>query len=149
MHRRRWVHPLEFHYRAQGVKMSNELQNREWSTWITVSKTVKPRLNRLNSYREMAARTWLLNWHVFVICCRSEVDGDVISGHHVTVTLTVFEISKQNHFVTTAAEPVEADIDDSIKRKRIRVSFNKFHKINHFIWGDCTFLDEIKNMKYT
>ena len=39
--------------------------------------------------------------------------------------LIVSEILKKNHFVTTeAVETVaEADIEDSIKRKRIRVSF--------------------------
>ena len=34
----------------------------------------------------------------------------------------LFEILKKNHFVTAAAE---VDIDDSIERKRIRVSLKK------------------------
>ena len=66
-------------------------------------------------------------------CCRPEVAGDVISGKNVKTIecydVLNFEVAsfisfrdiKKNHFVTAA----EADIDDSIKRKRIRVSLKK------------------------
>ena len=37
---RRLVHTIEAHFRGQGAEMSNELQPREWSTWIVISKTV-------------------------------------------------------------------------------------------------------------
>ena len=70
--------------------------------------------------------------HVCAICCRPEVgDDDVISGRNVktlegylVVNFEVarsnsFEIFPQNHFVTAASM---VDIDDSIKRKRFRVS---------------------------
>ena len=70
------------------------------------------------------------NLHVCTICCRPEVVYDVISGRNVkTIKTTLrknlevassnsFQDIKKNHFVTAA----EADIDDSIKRKRICVS---------------------------
>ena len=73
------------------------------------------------------------NEHVYVICCRPEVTDDVISGGNVTTiegyavlnfegaALVISEILKINHFVTSE-EATEADIDDSIKRKRFRVS---------------------------
>ena len=63
-----------------------------------------------------------------------EVVGDAISGEHVKITegyalLNVevassssFRDIQKNHFVTAAEEA--ADIDDNIKRKRIRVSLN-------------------------
>ena len=66
------------------------------------------------------------NLHVCAICCRPEVVYDIISGRNVkTIVVYVavkFEVAssssfrdiKKNHFVTAA----EADIDDSIKRKR-------------------------------
>ena len=76
------------------------------------------------------------NGHVYAICCRPEVTGDVISGENVvksteSYTVLNFEIAsfsnlrdiKKKHFVTTAVEAY-ADIDDSTKRKRIRVSLN-------------------------
>ena len=68
--------------------------------------------------------------HVYAICCRPEVAGDVVSGENVKTIegyavldfeFASFEsfrdIPPKNHFVTA-----EADIDDSMKRKRIRVS---------------------------
>ena len=65
--------------------------------------------------------------HVCTICFRPEVVYDVVSGRNVKTTegyhllksldLIVSGILKNNNFVTAAA-----DIDDTIKRKRIRVS---------------------------
>ena len=72
------------------------------------------------------------NEHVYAICCRLEVAGDVLSGENVKTiegfAVLNFEVAgfssfrdiPKNHFVTAA----EAHIDDSIKRKRIRVSLN-------------------------
>ena len=72
---------------------------------------------------------------VYAICCRLEAAGDVISVESVkTVAGYVvlnFEVGssssfrdiKKHHFVTpAAAEAGAADIDDSIKRQRIRLS---------------------------
>ena len=64
--------------------------------------------------------------HVYAICCRPGVAGDVISGENVKTidgyAVLNFEVASfssfrdiENHFVTEAA----ADIDDSINRKRI------------------------------
>ena len=73
------------------------------------------------------------NEHVYAFCCRLEVAGDVISGENVRTNegyaVLNFEVAsfssvrdiQKNHFVTAAVQ-AEADIDDSIKRKRIRVS---------------------------
>ena len=70
------------------------------------------------------------NEHVCLICCRPEVAGDVISSENVKTTegypVLNFEVASFNsfrdilkkHFLTA----VEADINDSIKRKCIRVS---------------------------
>ena len=69
------------------------------------------------------------NEHVYAICCRQEVAGDVISGENVKTiegyAVVNFEVTSfssfqdiKNHFVTAT----EADIDDSIKRKRVHVS---------------------------
>ena len=67
------------------------------------------------------------NEHVYAICCRLEVSGDVISGDNVKTikgyAVLDFEVARSNsfrdikkkHFVTAA----EADIDDSIKQKRV------------------------------
>ena len=72
--------------------------------------------------------------HVYVICCRHEVSGDVISGGNVktiegnallnfkAACSSSFRDIKINHFVTAAAAEAAADINDSTKRKRIRVS---------------------------
>ena len=73
------------------------------------------------------------NLHVCAICCRLEVVYGVISSRSVIKTIedylvVNFEVAssnsfraiKKNHFVTAEAAP--ADIDDSIKRKRIRLS---------------------------
>ena len=70
------------------------------------------------------------NLHVCTNCFRPEVVYDVISGRNVKTVagslVANFEVAssnsfrdiKKNHFVTAAA----AEIDDSIKRKRFRVS---------------------------
>ena len=70
------------------------------------------------------------NEHVYAICCRPEEADDIISGENVKTvkgyvvlnfefaSFSSFRDIKQNHFVTAAA----ADIDDSIKRRCIRVS---------------------------
>ena len=67
------------------------------------------------------------NEHVYAICSRLEVGGDVISGENVKnvegSAVLNFEVGSsnsfrdipKNHFMTAAA-----DIDDSIKRKRLR-----------------------------
>ena len=67
------------------------------------------------------------------MCCRPEVDCDVIFGRNektiVGYVVANFEVAisysfrdiKKNHLVTAEAA---ADIDDNIKRKRIRVSLN-------------------------
>ena len=61
-----------------------------------------------------------------------------------SLTLTVSEIFKQNDFVTAAAE---ADIDDSIRRKRFRVSLknaslgyhsNGYHAKARHVAQKCT-----------
>ena len=69
------------------------------------------------------------NEHVYAFCCRPEVACEVISGQNVKTidgyAALNFEVAgfssfrdiPKNHFVTA-----EADIDDSIKRKRIRLS---------------------------
>ena len=71
------------------------------------------------------------NGHVHVICCRREVADDVISGENEKTVegcgALNFEVASfsgfcgipKNQFMT--AEAV-AEIDDSIKRKQIRVS---------------------------
>ena len=71
------------------------------------------------------------------ICCRPEVASDVISGRSVktieryavlnreVASFNSFRDISQNHFVTAADTATEADIDESIKRKRIRVSFKR------------------------
>ena len=78
------------------------------------------------------------NEHVYAICCRPEVAGDIVSGANVKTVegyaalnfeaacFSSFRDIKRNHFVTVAAESTaEADIHDSIKRKRIRASLTK------------------------
>ena len=75
------------------------------------------------------------NQHVYAICCRPEVVNDVISCRNVKTlddyvvlnfevasSKTFRDIHKKTNFVTTEAA---ADIDDSIRRKRIRVSLKK------------------------
>ena len=75
------------------------------------------------------------NLHVCTICFRPEVVHDVISGGNVKTNkgypVINFEVATSNSFryiqkynFVTVAEAAEADIDDSIKRKRFRVSFN-------------------------
>ena len=73
------------------------------------------------------------NLYVCTICFRTEVVYDVVSGRNVktiesypvinfeVASSIVSEIFKTNHFVTSAA----ADIDDSIKPNRFRVSSEK------------------------
>ena len=69
------------------------------------------------------------NVHVCTICFRPEVVYDVISGQNVktiegslvlnfeAANCNGFQDIQKNHFVTVSAA-AEADIDDSIKRKR-------------------------------
>ena len=71
--------------------------------------------------------------HICTICCQLDIVYDVISGRNVktiegclvvnakVTSSNNFRDIKINHFMTAA----EADIDDSIKRKHIRVSLNK------------------------
>ena len=77
------------------------------------------------------------NEYVYAICCWPEEAGDVITGGNVKTiegyaelnfefaSFSSFWYIQRNHFVTTAAA-AEADIDDSIKRKRTRVSLTKW-----------------------
>ena len=74
------------------------------------------------------------NEHVYAICCRPEVAGEVISSENVrtidgyavlnidVASFNSFRNIQINHFVTAEAA---ADIDGSIKRKRLRVSLKK------------------------
>ena len=79
------------------------------------------------------------NEYVYAVCCRPEVAGGVISSENVK-TLEVyavlnFEVAsfssfrdiKKNHFVT-------ADIYESIRQKRIRVSLKK-QRNSYFRWN--------------
>ena len=79
MRRRQQVHLS--HISESRSKMSNGLQNRKWSTWITFSK-FQPFRNRLNRYREIATRRWP---KMDAICCRREVVDGVISGLNVKI----------------------------------------------------------------
>ena len=79
------------------------------------------------------------NEHVYAICCRLEVDGDVISGENVNtiegyavLNIEVASVSSfrdilKKHFVA-------ADIDDSIWRKRICVSLKNDGSVD--VWCD-------------
>ena len=69
------------------------------------------------------------NEHVYAICCRPEVHGDVISCKNVKTieryVVVNFEVANSSSFsrydqFATAAEAAAAEmnIDDSIKRKR-------------------------------
>ena len=73
------------------------------------------------------------NEHVYAICGRPKVAGDVISRENlktidsydvlnfeVAGLMSFRNIEEKNHFLTAA------DIDSSIKRKRIRVSFKNY-----------------------
>ena len=70
------------------------------------------------------------NKHVYAICCRLQVAGDVASGENVKTiegyALLNFEDASFSSFrdipkiIFGTAEA--ADIDDSVKRKRIHVS---------------------------
>ena len=76
------------------------------------------------------------NEHVYAICCRPKVVGDIISGENVRTLdcypLLNFEVArfnsfrdiqKKSHFLTAASDAAaEADIDDSIRQNRVRVS---------------------------
>ena len=74
------------------------------------------------------------NEHVYAICCRPEVAGDVVFGNNVkpiddyaalnfeVASFSIFRDIQKSHFVTAAVEAAAADIGDSMKRKRIRVS---------------------------
>ena len=85
------------------------------------------------------------NLHVYAICCRPEVGGEVISGgkirtiegyavlnFEVAIFSSFRDIQNKSFFVTAAAAAGEADIDDGIKRKRIRVSLKTSDSF-HFI----------------
>ena len=72
------------------------------------------------------------NEHAYAIWCRPEVAGVVISGENVKTVdgyaVSNFEVAPfsgfrdiKKHFVT-AVLAAEANIDDSIRRKRIRFS---------------------------
>ena len=75
------------------------------------------------------------NERVYAIFCRTEIAGGVIYGENVktiegyravnfeneVASSNSFWDIQKNHFVT-AADAASADIDDSIMRKRIRVS---------------------------
>ena len=73
--------------------------------------------------------------HIHANCCRPEVDDDYISGRNVKTVegyvLVHFEVIgfnsflyiHKNHFVMTA-EVAAADFNDSINRKRVRVSLS-------------------------
>ena len=71
------------------------------------------------------------NLHVCAIFCRSEVDYDVISGQQIKTLegylVVNFEAASSNSFrdIPKNQFVTAADIDDSIKRKRIRVSLKK------------------------
>ena len=79
------------------------------------------------------------NLHVCTISFRLEVVVDVISGRNVNTLesylVVYFEVDssdsfrdiKKNHFVTA-----EADIDDSIKRKRFCVSLKKLSVYKYY-----------------
>ena len=64
--------------------------------------------NRLNHYREIATPSMTQNVHVYTICCRLEVVGDVIFTENVK-TIEGYSLSNFE------AAVVEANIDDSIK----------------------------------
>ena len=80
------------------------------------------------------------NEHVHAICCRLELVCDDISGGNVKTiegyAVLKFDVAsfgnfrdiQKKHFVT-AAEAAAVIIDDSIKRKRIRVSLTKQSKM--------------------
>ena len=110
---------LEQNFLDQGAKMSNGLQKRKISIWISLSGTVKPFQNQLNRYLEIA--TSHQNEHVYVICCRPEVDSDITSCWNIktnegyvvvnfaAASSSSFREILKNHFVTVAA-----DNDDSV-----------------------------------
>ena len=100
--------------------------------------------NWLNHYREIATKNMTQNEHVYAICCRLEVGCDVSSGGNVKTiegySVLDFEVASfssfwdipTNHFVKAA------DIDDSIKRKHIRVSLKKWrnaHRTDTINWS--------------
>ena len=77
------------------------------------------------------------NEHVYAICCRPEVVCDVTSDGNVktlegyamlnfqVASFSSFRDIQKNNFVTAVA----ADIDDSIKRKRIRISLRNLDSV--------------------
>ena len=91
------------------------------------------------------------NLNVCTICCRPEVVYDGISGRNAKTVegyiVVNFEVTisdsfrhiKKNHFVT--AKAAAADIDDSIKRKHIRVSLNIC--VRYCCGGDNEYHDSI------
>ena len=72
------------------------------------------------------------NEQVYAICCRPEVAGDVISRENMKTLESYaalnFEVASFSSFRDIPPKIISfrlADIDDSIKRKRIRVSLNE------------------------
>ena len=82
------------------------------------------------------------NEYVYAISCRLEVGDDVISGEIVktidgyallnfeVASLSIFRNIKKSHFEAAEA----TDIDDSIKRKRIRVSLKRLTRKTQKLW---------------
>ena len=77
------------------------------------------------------------NLHVCTICCRPEADYNVVSGRNIKIIegylVVNFEVAISNSFrdifkksLRDSSEAAEADIEDSIKRKRIRVSLKNY-----------------------
>ena len=130
--------PLEPHFRGEGPKISSKLQKRKWNPWITVSKTVN--FLRIGwTIIEKSPPEQDQKWHVYAICCRPEVVGDVIFSENektiegyavLNFDFASFSTSREIFFnrLLTAE-----DIDDSIKRKRIRVSFKNVESIHGYM----------------
>ena len=146
-------HPGSTHqYCLRSTWQSQEKEKTKKKRWSCGNATLQssPQRNqkkneeriRILNYRPMQIN-WFWNknrkqqsglWHSEVTDCWPEVAGYVISAENVktiegyaTLNFEVASLSSfrdiKNHFVTAA----EADINDSIKRKRIRVSPKKLH----------------------
>ena len=131
----RTVGQLEPHFRGQGAKMSNRLHKRKWSTWIAVSNTVNnfrigwtvieksqpehdQQFTRLYDLLPTGSSLWC-NFRSTCKDCRGQ-----LRGNFEVASSNSFRDIKKHHFVTAAAESA-ADMDDSIKWKRFRVSLKK------------------------
>ena len=78
-------------FRGQGAKLSNGLQNRKWSTWITLSKTLN--LSEIGwtvvtKSRPKHDQNWIRLWD----SCRPEEDYAVISNRNVK-TIEVYIVA--------------------------------------------------------